>query len=327
MVWKLQKHKLLGLVLCVGVLVMAVNIFCWAWNANKIVSGVQMEAYGKTFLRRYENLVQSKVFPAYQKYFSFLKEKPILIDASISTSHGAAVEFIPSEERKFRCRTATTRIEQVVFPNKNLSISKLEDFTKSNPGFRVSAKLSGLKNIKIVTNNRPFLELSETGSLRTEEIVIDDINYPNTIIIKGSNCRGAWSRKAAKEEASYDFRGDFLFAYVNSEEFREFVATPKLTHIAKEIITKQNTGDYEGQYGYLKMKEDLAKLTAAADAHGIKHEFTKNIFAFLKEQPSWRERHPITFNVTCGIGGGFLLIFLIRFAKWCWMWICVKLGH
>jgi hypothetical protein len=322
-VWKFQKHKLLGLVLCVGVLVMAVSMFCWVWNANKIVSGVQMEAYGKTFLRRYENLVQSKVLPAYQKYFSFLKEKSILIDASISTNHGAAVEFIPSEERKFRCRTVTTRIEQVVFPNKNLSISKLEDFTKSNPGFRVSAKLIGLKNFVVITKNRPFLELLEMGSLRTEEIVVDDINYPNTIIIKGSNRRNAWSRKAAKEEAQHDFRGDFCFAYFNSEEFREFVATPELTHIAKEIDAKQKAGDYIGEYGYLTMQEDIAKLNAAANAHGVRHEFTENLLAFSKEQPSWRERHWIV----CTLMLTFLGAFLIWFLKWGWKWSWVKLGR
>jgi len=301
---------------------MALGMFCCVWNANKVVSDVQMEAYGKTFLRRYENLVQSKkVRPAYQKHFSFLKEKPILIKASISTSHGAAVEFIPSEAQNFQCRTVTARIEHEVFPNKDLSISRIEDLAKSNPGFRVTAKLNGIKNIKVKTNNRPFLGLSETGSLRTEEIVVDDINYPNTIIIKGSNRRGAWSRKAAKEEALYDFRGDFFFAYVNSEEFREFVATPKLTHIAKEIYAKQKGGDYGGEYGYLMMKEDLAKLNSAAYAYGIKHEFSENIYEFVKEQPPWRERHPIIFNVMCGIVGGILVILLICFLKWGLKWI------
>jgi len=311
---KSKKHKLIGLVLCVAVFVMAVGVFCRVrvWNANKVVSDVQMEAYGKTFLRRYENLVQSKVLRAYQKHFSFLKEKPILIDAFISTSHGAAVKFIPSETRKFQCRTVTPRIEQAVFPNKDLDTSRIESNTRPKPMFRVLAKLTEFRNIEVTTSNeKPFLELSETGSLRTEEIVVDDINYPNTIIIKGSNRRNAWNRKAAKEEASSDFRGDYFFAYLDSEEFREFVATPKLTHIAKEIDAKQKAGDYRGEYGYLTMQEDIAKLNAAADAHGIRHEFTENILAFLKEQPTWREKHPIIFNVMCGVVGGILVILLI----------------
>jgi hypothetical protein len=284
-----------------------------------------MGAYGKVFLRKYENLVQRKVRPAYQKYFQFLKGKPILINASISTSHGAAVEFIPSEVHKFQCQTVTTRIEHAVFPNKNSSISGIEDFAKSNPGFRVSAKLFGLKNYRIVTKNRPFVELMETGSFRTEEIVVDDIDYPNTIIIKGSNRRNAWSRKAAKEEALSDFRGDFFFAYHEREDFREFVATPKLTLMAKEIDAKEKDGGYGGEYGCLEKEEDIAKFNEAADALGVSHKRAEKVYKHVKAQPRWRERNPTVFNVICGVVGGFLVILLILFFKWGWKWIMVKL--
>ena len=315
---------------------MAVGIFCRVWNTNKVVSDVQMEVYGKTFLRRYEKLMQSKVRPAYQKYFSFLKNKPILIDASISTTHGAAVMFIPFETRKFRCRTVTTRIDREVFPDKDLNISKIEGDTnnatvliyggKPGPMFSISGN-GEFRRFSVITNKGWFLDLLETGSLRTKEISVDDISYPNMIIIKGSNRRSTWCRKAAKEDALDQFYSDFCLAYFDSEEFREFVATPELTHIAKEIDAKQKAGDYGGEYGYLALQEDIAKLKAAADAHGIKHEFTENILAFSKEQPGWRERRPIMFNVMCGVVGGILLIFLIWFAKWGWKWIWVKLGR
>jgi len=302
---------------------MAVGIFCKDWNTNKVVSNRQMEAYGKAFLRKYENLVKRKIRPSYQTYFQFLKEKPILINASISTSHGAAVEFIPSEVRKFQCQTVTTRIEHAVFPNKNLSISRKEGNAKPKLLFRILGKLANFRDIEVTTSNeRQFLELSEKGSLRTERIVVDDINYPNTIIIKGSNRRNAWSRKAAKEEALSDFRGDFLFAYLESEEFREFVATPELTQIAKKIEAKQTAGKYGGEHGYLELKEDLDALNAAADAHGIRHEFSNNLYEFVKEQPSFRERHWIF----CTLMLGFLLAFLIWLAGWGWKWIWVKLG-
>ena len=291
-----------------------------------------MESYGKTFLRRYENLVQSKVLPAYQKHFSFFKKKPILIDASISTSHGAAVEFIPFEARKFRCRTVTTRIEQSVFPDKDLNISKIEGDTsnatvliyggKPDPMFSISGNNSGFEKFSVITNKGWFLDLLETGSLRTKEISVDDISYPNMIIIKGSNRRNTWSRKAAKEDSLNAFYNDFSSAYVNSEEFREFVATPELTHIAKEIVAKQQDRKYEGEYGYLKLEEDIAELIAVADAHDIKHEFSNNIYEFVKEQPTWREKHWIL----CTLILTFLGVFLIWFFKWGWKWIWVKFG-
>jgi len=302
-----------------------VGMFCWVRNTNKVVSNAQMESYGKTFLKRYENLVQSKVLPTYQKYFTFLKGKPILIEASISTSHGAAVEFIPSEAYEFRCQTVKARIEQAVFPNKNLSISKREGKTKPKLMFRILAKLTNFRDIEVTTSSkRHFFELSETGSLRTEGIVVDDINYPNTIIIKGSNRRNAWSRKAAKEEALYDFRGDSLFAYLESEEFREFVATPKLTHIAKGIVAKKKAGDYGGEYGALRMREDIAKLKSAADAYGVKHELIEEILVLSETQPSLQEKYPFIFGV---IIIGVPTFFLIAFIKWGCKWIWVKFGR
>ena len=171
MLRKSKKRKLIGLALCVGVFVMAAGMFCWVRSTNKVVSNIQMEAYGKTFLRRYENLVQSKVLPAYQKHFSFFKKKPILIDASISTSHGAAVEFIPSEIRKFQCQTVTARIEQVVFPDKDLDASIIEGNTKPKTWFRIPGKQALFKNCKVATENRSFVELLETGSLIADNIL------------------------------------------------------------------------------------------------------------------------------------------------------------
>lgn len=309
---------------------MAIGIFGKNWNSNKVVSNRQMGAYGKVFLRKYENLVQRKVRPAYRNYFQFVKEKPILIKASVSTSHGAAVEFVPSEVKKFECQTVTDKIEQTVFQGIDSNTLNSNDnnrpkFTYSGepgPMHNVSAKHIGFVNLMFITNKGWLFNISETGSVITKELIVDGINYPNMIIIKGSNRRSVWSHKEAKEDASHQFRVDFKIAYFGSEEFREFVATPGLTQIAKEIEAKQITGKYGGEDGYLEFKEDLDKLNTAADAHGIKHEFSNNLYEFVKAQPRWRERNPFEFNVICG----FLVILLIWFFKWGWKWIWVKLG-
>ena len=118
--------------------------------------------------------------------------------------------------------------------------------------FRVTAKHVGFRNFSVETNNGSFIELSESGALRTENIRVDDIDYPNTIVIKGSNRRNDWSRKVAKMDASDDFYDDFQYAYFNSEEFREFVATPQLRNIANEIDAKYKSGKYGGEYGNLE---------------------------------------------------------------------------
>jgi len=176
-----------------------------------------------------------------------------------------------------------------------------------------------------ITNKGWLFNILETGSVITKELIVDGINYPNMIIIKGSNRRSVWSHKEAKEDASHQFRVDFKIAYFSSEEFREFVTTPGLTQIAKNIEAKHIAGKYGGEYGYLEFKEDLDELNTAADAHGIKHEFSNNLYEFVRAQPRWRERNPTVFNVICGVVGGFLVILLILFFKWGWKWIMVKL--
>jgi len=332
---KFKKHKLIGLVLCVAVFVMAAGVFCrvMVWNANKIVSDVQMEAYGKTFLRKYEDLVQSKVLPAYHKYFSFLKDKPFLIKATISNSHGAAIEFIPSEKQIFQSRNVEGQIEQEIFSDKDPTIlrAKIESYDHNEVAtinyigtgsyFKLG-KNSTVRNLAVNTPNGSFLELLEISSILTQGVLVNGIFYPNTINVKGSNRKDAWSRKVAKEDALYYFKLDSRDAYLNSEEFREFVANPELTRIANEIDAKYKSGKYGGEYGNLEFKEDMAELIAVTDAHGIKHEFAKNIYEFVKEQPSWRERHWII----CALMITFLGLILIWFFKWGrkWIWIKIK---
>jgi hypothetical protein len=322
-VWKFQKYTLIVLLLFIGVLVVVLGKCYENWNAKKIVSDEIIKEYGETYLRRYEHLLDNKVLSAYHKYFSFHKEKPFLIKATISNSHGGAVEFIPSKTQEFQCQTVTDRIEQEIFPHRDPNSFKIEfdtnnDTVLRNPGsgplWKPGGKGNEIRNIISITNKGWFLDLLEEVSLATKAINVDGIDYPNTIIIKGSNRRSAWSRKVAKEDALHEFDIDFREAYWNSEEFREFVATPEITQIATEIIAKEKAGEYGGQYGYLKMKDDIVKLDNIADAHQIKHELTKNLLAFLKEQPSWREKHWLIFYLILTCIGALL----IGFIKWSW---------
>jgi len=110
------------------------------------------------------------------------------------------------------------------------------------------------------------------------------------------------------------------------EEFREFVANPKLTLMAKEIVAKEKDGGYGGEYGYPEKEEDIAKFNEAADALGVSHKRAEKVYKHVKTQPQWRERNQIVFNVICGIVGAILFAILIWFLKCGWKLIRIKLG-
>jgi len=287
-----------------------------------------MKEYGETFLRRYEYeyLVMSKVLPADQNCFSFLKDKPFLIKATISNSHGAAIEFIPSVKQMFQSRTVEGQIEQEIFSDKDPTIhrTKIESYDHnavatiyySGTGsfWHIPGPYSILCNVVVNTPNGSFLEVSEVGSFWTQGILVNSIFYPNTIFIRGSNRRCDWSRKIAKEDARYYFKVDSREVYLNSEEFRKYLATPELTQIANKIITKNKAGKYVEEYGPLEYEKDIAELIAAADAYGINRDYAMKTYTLLKEKPSWWENHWIVRTLTLTFLGAFLLWFI----KWVW---------
>jgi hypothetical protein len=328
---------LLILVLLVGASVVAAGKCYSIWNAKKIVSATQMKEYMETYLREYdyEYSVWNKVLPTDQNNFLLLKDKPFLIKVTISNSHGAAIEFIPSEKQKFQFQFTTKRIEQEIFPDKDFNVyyigkikpmmptasyeGKGRDATRiiwpNEPGPVLAPKnYCDIRGMAMITNRKWFLETSEMSYLRMNDMRVDDINYPNTIIIRGSNHRTDWSSKVAKDNALRDLDMDFCSVYSYSEGFRKFQAMPELTHIANKIIAKNKNGKYEGPLGYLLFKKDIAELLAAADAHGIKHEIAMDVYGFMKEKQGWWERHRIVSYLTFLFLGPFLLWFV----KWIW---------
>lgn len=325
---KYQKYILLILMLLIGVSIAVLGKYYKNWNSKKIVSAAQMKAYGDTYLRRYEYqyLVQSKVLPpADQNYFSFLKDKPFLIKATISNSHGAAIEFVPSEKREFQSQNVADRIEQEIFSDKGPNIFRSKvmfydhidmailNYVGTGALFRFGGPYE-LRGLAVNTPNGSFLEASETGSVLIKDLIVNSIVYPNAIIIKGSNHRGDWSRKVATEDALYKFESDSRGVYLNSEEFRKYLATPKLTQIANKIITKNKDGKYGEEYGPLEYEKDIAELIAVADAHGINHDYAMKIYTLLKEKPGWREKHWLIFYLILASFGAFW----IWFFKWTW---------
>ncbi len=323
---KYKTYILPVLILFIVASVIVLGKYYENWNAKKIVSDAQMKAYGETYLQKYEYryLEINKVLHADQNCFSFLKDKPFLIKATISKRHGAAIEFIPSIKRMFQSRTVEGRIEQEIFSNKDPTIrrNKIEyydhntattlNYSGTGSFWHIPGQHTALHNFVVNTPNGSLLEVSEVGSVWLQGILANSIFYPNMIVIKGSNRRSDWSRKIAKEDARYYLESDFRDVYLNSEEFRKYCATPELTHIANKIITKNKDGKYREEYGPLEYEKDIAELIAVADAHGINRDYAMKIYTLLKEKPSWRERHWII----CGMIVGVLTFYFLCLIRW-----------
>lgn len=244
--------------------------------------------------------MEKAALPKYRRYFEDYANAPFVINAMISITHGASVELIPSEENKFQCRTVVARIDREVYPIKDPNLASLKRYATNdaNRGYasigpiNVTAKSISIRGLSV-----GGITISETGAPRTKDIIVGGIDYANTILIKGSNQRKSWSRKVAREDALGYFHSDLNFAYMFSEEFREFIATPELTEIAKTIQAKLQQGAYKGKYGYIEFRDDLAVLIAKVTAHGINPEFAKSIYKFLEKDKSWFERHIILTGI------------------------------
>lgn len=267
---------------------------------------------------------------------------------TISNNHGVAIEFVPSEKQKFQCQVTTKRIEQEIFPDKDFNVSyigKIEPEMPDRTGISYIGKATSfiwpnkpgpilapkgycyICGIAMITNRKWFLETSEMSYLRMNDMRVDDINYPNVIIIRGTNHRADWSGKVAIKNALYDLNMDFRHVCLNSENFRKFEATPELTQIANKIITRNNAGKYGEEYGPLEYERDIAELIATADAHGINRDYAMKIYTLLKEKPSWRERHWIIGGMAVGVLTSCFILFLRlgdkkislsqRFLGWC----------
>jgi hypothetical protein len=296
---------------------------CWLysiWNSKKVVGALQMQMYSEAYLKKYNNLVERAALPKYRKEFADYDDAPFVIDTVISSNNGAAIKLIPSDESKFKCRTISEKIDEEIFNERkpNNSIVERDKNVLDDLGypsidriFRVSAKDISITRLRVRS-----IILLETGSLITKEMVVGGIYYPDTIIVKGSNQRKHWNLKVARKDASISFRLDLIIAYLSSQEFREFIATPELTLIAKDIIAKRDKGSYSGEHGYILFREDLGSLIAKAEEHGISHEFAESIYKFLETEQTWLERHKVLLTVLLGILSAAIFTVLVWFLKW-----------
>ena len=274
--------------------------------------------------------MQNNFRPEYREYFD-LYANPTYINVTVSSTHGAAVEFFPSNESIFDFRTTEQRIESAVFPDVDLNITSIDvDATvfvwqgkPSHPMIIFNGTGSGFIDIIFITNKGHLLDLGIGGSLFFFSVNVDG-RYYYILLIKGSNTPNAWTSYSAKEEAKKQaktfFEHDVFRAFNQSEEIREYMVYPILEELIRQIVWKHQHADDIG-YDMLQYKEDLARVRdLAVNTYHLNSSFVDEILAWLEDiypepppEPLW-EKAPYSW-ILAAIIGGLVTFVLARLTK------------
>lgn len=141
--------------------------------------------YAKAYITSWRELVEAHFSPGYRGNFDFYKNYPYHVIATISSTHGAALEFIPSSTEEFELKITNERIEQAIFKDAERS--------SGMPMFESGGTNWILSNFSVETNKGYFVNVLERGSCLIENVRVDNTDYNYPIIIKGSNREEYWS--------------------------------------------------------------------------------------------------------------------------------------
>jgi len=269
--------------------------------------------YAEAFLEAYNQQVENNFRSEYRKYFDFYANFPYNINATMSSTHGASIEFVPSSKPSFDFKTFEQRIELVVFPDVDLNITSLDvnatvfiwHGKPSQAMLAINGTGNAIINIIFITNKGHFLDLGIGGSVLLSNVNVDG-RYYYVIVIKGSNTPNSWTKDIAKEDARVLFEEDLFHAFNQSEEIRKYMAYPILEELISQIVWKHQHAKDIG-YDLLQYYEDLARVRdIAVNTYHLNSAFVDEILSWLEEiypkQPWW-EVAPNSWILGAIIGG------------------------
>jgi len=257
------------------------------------LSKEDMEIYAQAFLESYDKELKDNFRPQVRKYFPFYSDHLYYINATISSVHGAALEFIPWDREVYEFETINSQLEPAIFKYVNLGITRVNN----SAGYKViiSHGLSPFgafitirshahvffANIIFVTNEACYIDVKEGGELFLSNVIVDEKHF-HTLIMRGSNEPNNWTIAQAKIDAHRFFEEHLYRAFNQSEEFREYLAIPELSQLLEPIIWKHL---HEEEYDLIAFKEDLAKVRELArDKYHLNTEFVDELLDYLEKK-------------------------------------------
>lgn len=275
--------------------------------------------YGETFLKTYIQQVEDNFRSQYRQYFDFYANLPYKINATISSTHGAAMEFVPENEQMFDFRMVEQRIELVVFPEIDLNMTSLDvnatvliwTGEPSQGMFAISGKRNVISGGIFITNTGHLMDLEIGGSVLLLNVNVDG-RYYYAMMVKGSNTADAWTKHDAEAEAIDLFEEDLFHAFNQSEEIRKYMAYPLLEELISQIVWKHQHAEEIG-YDLLQYYEDLAKVRElAVSKYHLNSTFVDEILNWLENiypQQPWWEVAPNSWVIGAVIGVPVTMVF------------------
>jgi len=272
------------------------------------------QEYTETFLETYRQQVEEYFRFEYRKYFDFYANFPYKARATVSDTHGAAIEFEPSNESLLYFRTTEQRIEMAVFPDVDLNMTSLDInatvFIWHGEPSHATFVVNGtgvLSNIICITNKGHFLDLGIGGSLLLLNMNVDGRFY-YVMMIKGNNMISSWAEDKAEEEAIKLFEQDLFHAFNQSAEIRRYMAYPILEKLISQIVWKHQHAEEIG-YDMLQYYEDLTRIRdLAVTKYHLNSTFVDEILSWLEDiypkppEPEWWKIAPYSWILGTIVG-------------------------
>ncbi len=263
----------------------------YSYASSDVVADSDMERYGQMFMRSYNRTLEENFRPAYRKYFSFWASYPCLLNVTISTSRGAAIEFMPSDEGAFESRSIDYRIDLGIFKDVNLNITSVNAgnatvlIYSGPPGsiFTLNAFATVVFSDMIIITNKGHLAQLEEGSLLILSNVKVNERIYHVMIAMGCNSASAWTDEQAEKDAKEVFNIDLYRAFNQSEEVREYLAYPELSELIGQVVWRFQHARETG-YDLIAFKEDLERIrNLARDKYHVSTEFVDEILDYLQD--------------------------------------------
>lgn len=305
------------------------NSLCsFGFFGKDIVSEYLIKGYADLYISVYKNLAKKIKFEEYRNHLFLQRNRYYQLHCIISQKRGALIEFIPADGKSITCESVSQDIIKYFFysnSTKKPRNTKLrfKNTIKSSPHlkrplFTIDSKRVTMSKLAFKTNKQNVISLSKNGDVTFREIDVNGYLNENQIFLKGSNKVKDWTMKNAYWDAQFRFANDLRFAFHESKEFRKYIATPHLSKIAKDIISKEKNGKYSDSYGVLEYETDLKKLRQLANEMEVETNHVDTVLQFVRTKagrPNWLQRNPIFVRVI----GGLIIYVLTQIFNWKWI--------